>query len=66
MDRKDFLKMSGGAALGMALASCGAGGRSTSNRGTIKNLGIQLYSLRDDLPTEGPERRIKKAGFIWL
>ncbi len=59
MDRKDFLKMSGGAALGMALASCGAGGKSAGNRGTIKNLGIQLYSLRDDLPKD-PKGVLKK------
>lgn len=48
-NRKDFLKISGAAALGMAFNSCASSKASTA-KGTIKNLGIQLYSLRDDLP----------------
>ncbi|WP_409966784.1 Inosose dehydratase [Mycovorax composti] len=51
MNRKDFLKLSGGAAMSAAFASC-FGGKANTNKGTIKNLGIQLYSLRDDLPKD--------------
>jgi sugar phosphate isomerase/epimerase len=58
MNRKHFLTMSGSAALGMALASC-AGSKASGNKGTIKNLGIQLYSLRDDLPKD-PKGILKK------
>ncbi|MGC4234427.1 MAG: sugar phosphate isomerase/epimerase [Niabella sp.] len=58
MNRKHFLTMSGSAALGMALASC-AGSKASGNKGTIKNLGIQLYSLRDDLPKD-PKGVLKK------
>ena len=57
MNRKDFLQMSGSAALGLALASCGS--RSTAARGTIRNFGIQLYSLRDELPAD-PKGVLKK------
>lgn len=58
MDRKHFLKLSGGAALGMAFASC-TGSKATRANGTIKNLGIQLYSLRDDLPKD-PQKILKQ------
>ncbi len=47
--RKEFLKLSGSAVLGLALSSCKGATASTGN-GSIKNLGIQLYTLRDDLP----------------
>lgn len=50
-NRKDFLKISGAAAIGMAFTSCSSSKTATA-RGTIKNLGIQLYSLRDDLPKD--------------
>ncbi|WP_346236994.1 sugar phosphate isomerase/epimerase [Niabella insulamsoli] len=62
MDRKHFLKISSGAALGMMLTSC-AGGRAAANKGTIKNLGIQLYSLRDDLPKDSKGILKQLAGF---
>ena len=63
-NRKEFLKLSGGAALGIALASCSnAAGVQSANKGTIKNLGIQLYTLRDDLPKD-PKGILKQlAGF---
>lgn len=65
MNRKHFLKMSGGAALGIAFGSCAhksIAGNSAAT-GTIKNLGIQLYSLRDDLPKD-PKGILKQlAGF---
>jgi len=44
--------MSGSATLGMALASCAGGKAAGGNKGTIKDLGIQLYSVRDDLPND--------------
>lgn len=59
MDRKHFIKISSSAAFGMALTSCGVGGKTTVNKGTIKNLGIQLYTLRDDLPKD-PKGILKK------
>ncbi|GAB3010941.1 sugar phosphate isomerase/epimerase [Niabella terrae] len=52
MDRKHFLKISGGAALGVALGSCSGGKNSLGFNGTIKNPGLQLYTLRDDLPKD--------------
>ncbi|TXI33421.1 MAG: sugar phosphate isomerase/epimerase [Niabella sp.] len=62
MDRKDFLKLSGSAALGMAISSCGSS-RVAASQGTIKSLGIQLYSLREDLPKD-PKGVLKKlSGF---
>ncbi|MGJ7032582.1 sugar phosphate isomerase/epimerase family protein [Niabella hirudinis] len=53
-NRKDFLKRSGGAALGLMLgpslyAGCSASSRSKAT-GSISAVGLQLYSLRDDLP----------------
>lgn len=58
MNRKHFLKLSSSAALSMAFASC-TGGKASGNRGTINNLGIQLYSLRDDLPQD-PKKILKQ------
>lgn len=57
-NRKEFLKLSGGAALGLALGSCASASAATG-KGTIKNLGIQLYSLRNDLPKD-PQGILKK------
>lgn len=48
-NRKEFLKLSGSAVLGLALSSC-RGAAASTGKGSIKNLGIQLYTLRDDLP----------------
>jgi len=55
-NRKEFLKRSGGAALGLMLGStlhagCGSSSR-TKVAGSISAVGIQLYSLRDDLPKD--------------
>lgn len=50
--------MSGSAALGMAFVSCGVN-KNAAAKGTIKHLGIQLYSLRDDLPKD-PKGILKK------
>lgn len=50
--RKEFIKMSGSAALGLAFASCAGSSSSAAGNGSIKNTGIQLYSLRDDLPKD--------------
>lgn len=63
-NRKEFLKMSGGAALGLALSSC-ATSSASSGKGTIKNLGIQLYTLRDDLPKDpkGVLRQLSSFGY---
>lgn len=57
-NRKQFLKLSGGAALGMAIGSAGANAAVVGS-GTIKNPGIQLYTLRDDLP-KNPKDVLKK------
>lgn len=64
MDRKKFLQMSSGAACSVALASC-AIGKSSGNKGTIKSLGIQLYSLRDDMPkdTKGVLKKLSTYGY---
>ncbi|MBZ4191782.1 sugar phosphate isomerase/epimerase family protein [Niabella beijingensis] len=65
-NRKEFLKRSGGAALGLMLGSalntaCNAS--SSAARGSISKVGIQLYSLRDDLPKD-PKGILKQlAGF---
>lgn len=66
-NRKDFIKMSSGAALGLAFSSCSnssvAGSSNAS--GTIKNLGIQLYTLRDDLPNnpKGVLKQLSAFGY---
>lgn len=72
-NRKQFIKLSSGAVLGMALGSCapkpsasGATGvTAAANTGTIKNPGIQLYTLRDDLPKDpkGILRRLAEFGY---
>ncbi|MCH5599296.1 sugar phosphate isomerase/epimerase family protein [Niabella ginsengisoli] len=59
MDRKHFLQLSSSAAAGLAFSSC-FGGKKSAGGGTIKNLGIQLYSLRDDLPKD-PKGILKKV-----
>lgn len=51
-NRKQFLQLSGTAALGLAFGSCASSQRSGAAKGTIKNLGIQIYSVRDDLPKD--------------
>ncbi|MCF3107938.1 sugar phosphate isomerase/epimerase [Niabella sp. CC-SYL272] len=55
-NRKEFLKRSGGAALGLMLGSTLNAACTPSSRmkaaGSIKAPGIQLYSLRDDLPKD--------------
>ncbi|SDD60984.1 sugar phosphate isomerase/epimerase family protein [Niabella drilacis] len=55
-NRKEFLKRSGGAALGLMLGPSLYAGCSASSRikasGSISAVGIQLYSLRDDLPKD--------------
>jgi len=58
-NRKEFLKMSSSAALGLALSSCAGSSATTTGKGTIKNLGIQLYTLRKDLPND-PKAILKK------
>ncbi len=45
--RKQFLKLTGGAILG---ATFSKDVMAAGKKGTIKNLGIQLYTLREDLP----------------
>ncbi|WP_300600388.1 sugar phosphate isomerase/epimerase [Niabella sp.] len=54
-NRKEFLIRSGGAALslmlGSALNACNTASRIKAT-GSIKAVGIQLYSLRDDLPKD--------------
>jgi len=64
MDRKHFLKLGGTAALGLAFTSCGTS-KAATGQGTIKQLGIQLYSLRDDLPKDpqGVLKKISSFGF---
>lgn len=62
MNRKHFLQMSGGATLSVALASC-FGGKASASKGTIKSLGLQLYSLRDDLPKDPRDVLRKVASF---
>lgn len=63
-NRKEFLKLSGSAVLGLALSSC-AGATASTGKGTIKNLGIQLYTLRDDMPKDprGVLRQLASFGY---
>lgn len=60
-NRKDFLKLSGTAALGLVLGSAQTSfAASSAKKGTIKKLGLQLYTLRDDLPKD-PRGILKKV-----
>ena len=63
-NRKEFLKLSGSAVLGLALSSC-AGATASTGKGPIKNLGIQLYTLRDDMPKDprGVLRQLASFGY---
>ncbi|MFV0606290.1 MAG: sugar phosphate isomerase/epimerase family protein [Niabella sp.] len=61
-NRKDFIKLSSGAAIGLFLNSCAVSSASTGGS-SIRNLGIQLYSLRDDLPKNPKEVLKQLAGF---
>ncbi|MFT3903089.1 MAG: sugar phosphate isomerase/epimerase [Niabella sp.] len=65
MNRKNFLRLSGGAALGVAFSSCANGMTASGSKGTIKNLGLQLYSLRDDLPKDpkGVLKQVASFGY---
>ncbi len=64
MNRKHFIKISSGAALSVAMSSC-FGSKSSAGKGTIKNLGIQLYTLRDSFPTDpkGILKQLASFGF---
>ncbi|AHF14801.1 sugar phosphate isomerase/epimerase family protein [Niabella soli] len=48
--RKEFLRVSGGLALGLAFGSVAEA--CSPSKGSIARLGLQLYSLRDDLPKD--------------
>lgn len=62
-DRKGFLKISGSAFMGLTLVSCSSSGKNSGNLTKITNPGLQLYSLRDDLPKD-PKGILKQvAGF---
>lgn len=69
-NRKTFLKLSSSAALGLVIGSCAnsassASGASARATGTIKNLGIQLYSLREDMPKDakGVLKKLSEFGY---
>ncbi len=58
-NRRNFIKLSAGAAAGLALtnfacknmhSATGSGGAGGAGGGNIKEYGLQLYSLRDELP----------------
>jgi sugar phosphate isomerase/epimerase len=63
-NRKDFLKISGTVALGLAVGSMNSS-FAMANKGTIRNLGIQLYTLRDDFPKDvkGVLKQLASFGF---
>ncbi|AMM50427.1 hypothetical protein TH61_03440 [Rufibacter sp. DG15C] len=70
--RRHFLQQLGLAAAGLALApnllsSCASSGQSTSRLGTgsIKTVGLQLYTLRNFLPTDpkGVIAKVARAGY---
>ena len=50
MHRRNFIKLSGTVAVGLSTTSYG--NILSNTKGSIKNLGIQLYTLRDDLPKD--------------
>lgn len=65
-NRKEFLKISGTTALGLVFGSAPASfAANAGKKGTIKNLGIQLYTLRDDLPKDprGILKQVASFGF---
>lgn len=64
--RKEFIKISAGAAIGFAFGSNKeAAFDANTTSGTIKNLGIQLYTLRDDMPHDpkGVFKKLAKFGY---
>ncbi|MFT4092610.1 MAG: TIM barrel protein [Niabella sp.] len=65
MNRKHFLKLSGATTLGLAIGSCAGGTKATGPKGTITDLGLQLYSLRDDLPKDpkGVLKQVASFGY---
>lgn len=53
-NRRNFLKLSGGLALGLAVApACNFGGNNAAGEAKpLSKFGLQLYTLRDDLPKD--------------
>ncbi|MCC8095907.1 MAG: sugar phosphate isomerase/epimerase [Tannerellaceae bacterium] len=66
-NRRDFLKRAslmlvGGAALPQLLTSCGGGstsGAAATTSATTKNIGLQLYSLRDMVKEDGIQKTLE-------
>lgn len=63
--RKEFLNLSGGAVLGLALGSFAEACSPAATKGSIAQLGLQLYSLRDDLPKDpkGVLKQVASFGY---
>ncbi len=64
-NRKEFIKLSGAAALGLTLTFKDSLTKDPFSKGTIKNLGIQIYSVRDDLPRDpaGVLKQLSSFGY---
>ena len=62
-NRRDFLKLGGSIATGLVLTPLAC--KLMSKEGDIKDFGIQLYTLRDDLPKDpkGVLKEISLAGY---
>lgn len=64
--RRDFLKLSGNVAAGLIFvpAACKLMGKDEST-GTLSTFGLQLYTLRDDLPKDpkGVLKKVAAAGY---
>jgi sugar phosphate isomerase/epimerase len=52
-------------AMGSDLIGCKASGNATKSNGTLKNFGLQLYTLRDDLPKDpkGVLKQVADMGY---
>ena len=69
--RRDFLKLTGAATAGFTLASMTSNALSAdlfSGKKKLDKFGLQLYSLRDDLPKDpaGVLKQVAEAGYSFV
>lgn len=65
MKRKDFLKLSGGLALSGLASSTSLGCFTENTESKLKSFGLQLYTLRDDIPKDpkGVLKQVASFGY---